>query len=391
MTDSKQYNNQDTDLQTIEVGDTGNAKRVKNIFSLILLILIGVSVLLLVFVPVFSQGIDYPKDDEVVICFTTAAYYSKSVNAWLVPISGRIFEPEQDDILRNMFISAIKKAGDFDQGDQANKLFKARVQDFIADNERGKRLEAKFDKISYRLENTDKDGLFNSVMKLTDGQITGFENNGWINYSIQTRENDNRVFSGSIHVVSPGSVCVISDIDDTVKVTGVTDKSQMMKNVFSRPYKATDGMVDYYKQMEKEGYNFFYVSASPMQLYRPLAEWMFEVGYPAGPIRLRDFYIADTRAFNMLKESGKVKQPVIEEIISRYPACTFILIGDAGEQDAAIYGQIARKYPEHISKIQIRALSEPDKVEVERICEMMGELPAICQFDILWQGKAVKL
>ncbi len=358
-----------------------NKRKIWILFLLCLLIMLAV------FIPAYSGDIDLPKDDEIVICFTTAAGYDPATDIWSVPVKGRIFEPEQDDILRNILIDAIKKTGDFDESDLAADLFTERVRDFLADNEGWKRLDAVFGKIPYTLAKTHQDGIFSSVMLLTNDQLAGFENNGWINYSIQTREDDNRNFSGRIKVVRPGTTCVISDIDDTIKITGVTDRSQLMKNIFARPYQPTDGMVEYYQQMENDGCCFFYVSASPIQLYRPLSEWMLQVGYPAGEINLRDFYIADSRAFNMLKQSGNVKQPVIRQIIERYPDCNFILIGDAGEQDALIYGELARKFPNQIEKIQIRALTSPDKAEVDRLRLMAGIIPDRCIFEVLWQGK----
>ena len=346
-------------------------------------------VMLAVFISAYSGDFDLPKDDEVVICFTTAASYDIKSDSWQIPLAGRIFEPEEDSALRNMLVSGIINAGEFDESESSNNLFKDRVRDFLADNESGKRLNAIFGKIPYQLSKTGMDGTFNSIVKLNSQQLSGFVKNGWINYKIQTRVQDNRQFGGKIKVVRPGDICVISDIDDTIKLTGVTDRSQLMKKIFYREYCATEGMLDYYQKMEKDGYNFFYVSASPVQLYRPLSEWMHDVGYPEGEINLRDFYIADSRAINMLRESGKVKQPEVEAIIRRFPGCKFILIGDAGEQDARIYADVARKFAGQILKIQIRALTLPDKAEYERLLQMAGKLSDDVGFDVLWQGEIV--
>ena len=40
--------------------------------------------------------------------------------------------------------------------------------------------------------------------------------------------------------------------------------------------------------------------------------------------------------------------------LRRYPARRFILIGDSGEQDPEVYGDIARRFPAQVSGILIR-------------------------------------
>ena len=56
-----------------------------------------------------------------------------------------------------------------------------------------------------------------------------------------------------------------------------------------------------------------------------------------------------------------------------YPTLEFILIGDAGEIDIDIYTSIARKYPERVKSIYIRAVDKSSKND--RITEFKHQNP----------------
>jgi len=45
---------------------------------------------------------------------------------------------------------------------------------------------------------------------------------------------------------------------------------------------------------------------------------------------------------------------VIEPLMKQFPKRQFILIGDSGERDPEIYGELARKFPAQVSHIYIR-------------------------------------
>jgi phosphatidate phosphatase APP1 len=47
---------------------------------------------------------------------------------------------------------------------------------------------------------------------------------------------DERRFTGEVHLLGATGVSVISDIDDTIKVSVVTNKQELLKNTFTRPF-----------------------------------------------------------------------------------------------------------------------------------------------------------
>ena len=144
---------------------------------------------------------------------------------------------------------------------------------------------------------------------------------------------------------------VISDIDDTIITSNVRNKVRMVLTAaFNNPRtrKPVAGVREFYRALHADGRNpFFYVSKSPWNLYPPLLEYLELQGLPPGPILLRDFG---------WRSNKNHKTETIEDILRTYPALPFVLIGDSGEQDAQIYGDIARRFAGRIRAIYIRAL-----------------------------------
>ncbi len=155
---------------------------------------------------------------------------------------------------------------------------------------------------------------------------------------------------------------VISDIDDTVVETGVTNRLLMARTVFlnnARTRLPFKGVAAFYQALVegKEGGGpnpIFFVSGSPWNLYDLLAEFMDHQQIPRGPILLRDFGL--DRQQLLKKETIEYKLGCIRPILDLYPQLQFILIGDSGEKDPEIYRQVVREYPGRILAIYIRRI-----------------------------------
>jgi len=143
---------------------------------------------------------------------------------------------------------------------------------------------------------------------------------------------------------------LISDIDDTIVSSNVTRKVRMVLTVAltnARTRKPFPGVAAFYRALHAGVNPVFYVSKSPWNLYPPLLEYLQVQELPVGPVLLRDFG---------WRREREHKRKAIEDILGAYPALPFVLIGDSGEQDAQIYGDVARRFPGRIRAIYIRAL-----------------------------------
>ena len=163
---------------------------------------------------------------------------------------------------------------------------------------------------------------------------------------------------------------VISDIDDTVIKTNVTNKLKMLAttvltNEHTRlPF---EGVAEFYRALQAgrdgdENNPIFYVSSSPWNLYTLLLAVFNKRQIPLGPLFLKDF---GTHTAFHANDHQTHKLENIRRVLDTYPHLPFILIGDDGEQDPKIYRQIVGEYPERIRVIYIRKVRENTGNEVE--------------------------
>jgi phosphatidate phosphatase APP1 len=237
------------------------------------------------------------------------------------------------------------------------------LQPFLVDNERGKTVSIRLGERQQKLDPSAANGhLYGSFRLSTDeaDQLLGDHPGGpgWGNFRAVTSAEDKRKFSGRIQFVPQEGLSVISDIDDTIKNTRVTERGEMLANTFTRKFRAVKGMAGLYKQAADQGVVFHYVSGSPWQLYEPLAEFFADVGFPAGSFHLKYFRVKDSTLFDLFASQEATKIKSITAILDAFPRRRFILVGDSGEQDPEIYGRIARASPDRIAGIFIRKVSD---------------------------------
>ena len=151
-------------------------------------------------------------------------------------------------------------------------------------------------------------------------------------------------------------VSIISDIDDTVKISEVTDRRQLLENTFFKAFQSVPGMSELYRDLVARGARLHFVSSSPWQLYPPLRDFLLEAGFPWASLDLKSIRFRDQTLLNLFKEGTETKPEQIIPILQRYPERIFILIGDSGEHDPEVYGDIARRFPDSIQRILIRSL-----------------------------------
>ena len=153
---------------------------------------------------------------------------------------------------------------------------------------------------------------------------------------------------------------VISDVDDTVVRTAVTELLMLIRIVFfTNAYTRAPfpGVAALYRSLRDgpsgAGQNpIFYVSQSSWSLY-PLLRDVFDLnGIPFGPLLLRDFGFFGDRSPTVGKDDQKLSR--IRDVLRTYPNLPFVLIGDSGQHDPEIYRQVVREHPGRIRAIYIR-------------------------------------
>ncbi|KAI8985542.1 hypothetical protein BD414DRAFT_529339 [Trametes punicea] len=179
------------------------------------------------------------------------------------------------------------------------------------------------------------------------------------------------------------SVRVISDIDDTIKHSGILGGARaVFHNVFVKDLRDSviRGMGDWYQKMWQRGVRFHYVSNGPFELLPVLNEFLQISRLPPGSIRLRSY--GGRSLFNgLLSAPAMRKRAGVLDVLNHFPDARFFLVGDSGEQDLELYAEVARERPNQILAFFIRdasagadarQLDDPTGVEAFREGEGVG-------------------
>jgi phosphatidate phosphatase APP1 len=294
-------------------------------------------------------------EDEDVLLFTTSAGLDAAGKSWQVPVHGWIFEREAGSWWRAAVSKGVLEMLELSQAEPESKILQHRLEMFLVDNERGKTLTVGLNARSYAIGPSEANGHFTGLVDIACRDLPSFPAASGL-HSIQPaiKAADGRSFKGRVQLLPPQGVSVISDIDDTIKVSHVLDKSELLANTFLRPFQPIPDMAAVYQSWSGQGAAFHYVSASPWQLYPALSQFLDQTGFPPGAILLRYLRIKDRSFFDFMRTSMAYKTRTIEALIHQFPQRKFILIGDSGENDPAVYAAVARKYPANVLKIYIR-------------------------------------
>ena len=310
------------------------------------------------------------KLDEDVIFFPTSANQNNA-GEWEVAVHAWVFEMEENSLTRKLgqeTIGEVLECFSVTEAQTNSETFRQRLKWFLVDNERNKRLTLSFDKHKETTPRTSANGHVDFITTLNNNS-----DNSWISYSVETGANDTRQFSGESQLIPTTGLSVISDIDDTIKISEVLDKEALIQNIFFREYKTSPGMPDLFKTLSEQGAFFHYVSASPWQLY-PTLKPFIESHYPKGTYSLRHFRITDSSFIKFFLSSQDYKTETIRNVIQRYPLHQFILVGDSGEKDPEVYARIYAEFPDNIQQILIRKVTGSDLSD-KRIANVTKNIP----------------
>ena len=299
------------------------------------------------------------KQDEKIVFYPAIAQRVPGKDAWRIGIQGLIYEPEK----RGITLAVVREAldlKDIELPPAEEKIFNDRARLFLVDHERGKRIFVRIGEKVFAARKSKADGSFAGEFLLSSSEVRRWrdkdENGNWrLYYAAELPSSDTREFSGEVLLLEETGLSVISDIDDTIKITEVRDRKATLRNTFAREFRPVPGMADFYQRLAKErSATFHYISASPWQLYEPLADFVQANKFAAGTFSLKEFRWKNRTALSLFADPEKYKPTVIEPLLKQFPKRRFILIGDSGERDPEIYAALARKFPEQIERIYIR-------------------------------------
>jgi hypothetical protein len=305
------------------------------------------------------------KADEQIVFHPAIGQRVPGKDLWRLEIHGCVFEPEK----RSLALAALREAldlKDIELSPAEQKIFNERARLFLVDHERGKRIFIRVGNNIFDAGKSEADGHFSGEIHLPDREVRRLRNattstNWRIPFTAELPPGDTRALAGESALLDDTGLSVISDIDDTIKITQVRDRRATLRNTFLRPFEPVSGMAGLYQNLARSNRaEFHYVSASPWQLYLPLSEFVRSNGFPSGTFALKKFRWKDRSFLSLFADPEKYKPAVIEPVLKKFSNRQFLLIGDSGERDPEVYAALARKYPQQIVGIWIRDVTNED-------------------------------
>ena len=344
----------------------------------------------------------FGPDAEKVTFYPTYGYQKDG--RWIIPL--RVWVHENQPVMESLLTGLAASLGKLPDEEIDN--FRLRMAEFVADDESNEKVRFIFDndpaKEEYRVQEeggkfprSDLNGLLEGFLTLPAAKAKDLlqrqgSNSGWLTFRAVSPEHTG---TGRVRLLSPHGLSVISDIDDTIKITEIPAGAKIkVRNTFFRDFVAAPGMAKMYQKLGEA--SFHYVSGGPWQLFKPLASFLWGPagGFPEGSFHMRNVRknVLSLDTWKDLLElfdgdaTREQKVSQISEIMSKYPARTFILVGDSGEYDPEVYNDIRALFPQQVQKIFIRDVVNDRELRPERLAGMTvlpapTVLPGVSQFD----------
>jgi Uncharacterized conserved protein (DUF2183) len=274
-------------------------------------------------------------------------------------IEAWVFERERNTTRTGLLARALGL--DLDEiGAADRQRFKQRAALFGADSKDGRELAVQLpggDAVA--LPASDEQGRVRAVVPLLADEPRAGQ---WLDWTLVSGA---RRFTGRAQWIGDEGLSVVCDIDDTIKHTQVRQRRQMLLNTFAREFIAVPGMAEWMQGVARSEPDtaFHYVSGSPLQLLSPLLAFLSGHAFADGSLHLRSFSLRPSALLDD-EATSRHKLTEIAQLLADHPRRRFVLVGDSGERDPEVYGQIAREQPARIAAVLIRDVTnEPADAE----------------------------
>jgi len=202
---------------------------------------------------------------------------------------------------------------------------------------------------------TDADGYWHAVV---DGLAL---TPGWQVATVETPVSGSETAAEVLVVPADAPLALVSDIDDTVVHSGITNllsaaRTLLFRNAATRTPWA--GVAELYRALVAGTTGgptptpVFYLSTSPWNLYDLLVDFLDRRGLPRGPLMLMDWGLSGRGLIR--GEKNQHKRARLDQLLGDHPGIRLLLVGDSGERDAEVFRDVARAYPGRVVGAVVR-------------------------------------
>lgn len=181
---------------------------------------------------------------------------------------------------------------------------------------------------------------------------------GWHTLTLQTALSE--AVHAPVFIVDPTArFGLISDVDDTILNTALPKPFVAAWNSFvldEHARTSTPGMSVLYDHLVAghSGSPVIYLSTGAWNVAPALSRFLERNLYPMGPLLLTDWGPTHDRWFRSGKEH-KLRE--LARLAAEFPQIKWLLIGDDGQHDEALYQEFAQRHPKNVAAVAIRQLS----------------------------------
>ncbi len=306
-------------------------------------------------------------ENEYITLFPSYSFRDSNSSEVVLKIRGWIYESDANVATRFTFLSLLETQIEEEvvEPDDIQK----RIDPFLTQSESGEEISVQIGKYFYDLTPSISSGNFEGEIRMSEDDYLSVletqENNTLLKYRVILTEDDPRIIEGSLPLIAEDATLVISDVDDTIKVSEVyVSESRLLANTFYNTPEPVPGMVQGYQDIKEQyaNVNFFYVSGSPKQLFDTIESFIIDSGYPEGAVYLREFVLSPVASelYDFFDDNASYKHKVeaITSIIDDFPLANVMLIGDTGEKDPEVYSYIQKQYPSQVQTVYLQNVSD---------------------------------
>ncbi len=306
-------------------------------------------------------------ENEYITLFPSYSFRDSNSSEVVLKIRGWIYESDANVATRFTFLSLLETQIEEEvvEPDDIQK----RIDPFLTQSESGEEISVQIGKYFYDLTPSISSGNFEGEIRMSEDDYLSVletqENNTSLKYRVILTEDDPRIIEGSLPLIAEDATLVISDVDDTIKVSEVyVSESRLLANTFYNSPEPVPGMVQGYQDIKEQyaNVNFFYVSGSPKQLFDTIESFIIDSGYPEGAVYLREFVLSPVASelYDFFDDNASYKHKVeaITSIIDDFPLANVMLIGDTGEKDPEVYSYIQKQYPSQVQTVYLQNVSD---------------------------------
>lgn len=302
--------------------------------------------------------------DDTVWLLDNVAFRDATSGRWTAEFVAVVME-QKPSVTPFDVVQAVARTIGLRETDEGLEIVEQRLMPFLQDILPGREVIALHrGQQRLRLGPGGRNGISSDLRPLPDGPP-----GTTVNTVAQVPEGADGILTMKTFFAEPEGFAVVSDVDDTIKITQTSDPIGILRKTFLDEPTPVAGMPELYAWLQDKitpAAPWFYLSASPYNLY-PFLSAFRDMYFPHGQLILRDQSWTSLSGLLSTLTLGTEEYKVsrLQKVHSWLPKRKMIMIGDSTQSDPEAYGEMYRNQPGWIKLILIRKVTDIASIGIE--------------------------